>query len=96
MFIVILFSIVKNGKNVRNWEMDKQNITQHFNTVLLLRNKMKWSIDTCNGVDEPQVIMLSKSSQIEYVSDDCIYMNCPENSKSVETEKIDEWLSEAG
>lgn len=38
----------------RNWEMDKQNMAQPFNTVLLLRNKMKWSIDTCNGVDEPQ------------------------------------------
>ena len=31
-------------------------------------------------------IMLSKRSQIDHVSDDCIYMNGPENSKSVETE----------
>ena len=31
-------------------------------------------------------IMLSESSQIDHVSDDCIYMNGPENSKSVETE----------
>ena len=41
-------------KMSRNWEMDKQNMAQPFNTVLLLRNKMKWSTDTCHGVDEPQ------------------------------------------
>lgn len=70
----------------RNWEMDKQNMAQPFNTVLLLRNKMKWVLIHVMVWMNLRDIMLSKSSQIEYVSDDCIYMNCPDNSKSVETE----------